>query len=503
MFEIPFPVTVSADLYGELKACSGPAAWLIRSAAAGASSSALVVRAARRPRASSPCSICTTITALLWTGSRSDTTDHPRRHVLDTAPGGPRCSGSQRWGSVVCALVARCGGIAGPSCGPSSWTPHVEGRRRASASDGQSTSPRGTAASVRRGCRGDAGTLPSQARDHRPPCGVSRNASCSSRTHESTCARGIPRALAWWAMIRPSTSAAPAYPADLAARAARRRRRGRIVRPSSSPTCASAGALLDQAERLDGVRPASDPRAARTRSTPPSADSTRQVRAALEEAIARVRQASAAQVPRAGRDDARRRRRVRAALAAGRAGRALRARRQGRLPVERRHERRCPRRWPGVALGRPGLARRSASSAEPCTRPSSAPPACSASTRSTRWAGPARSARSRYGVAELGLDPVHVDHRPRQRLRRRGEAARPRLVGHRRRGRPDRDPGHRRRRGRRRPRRRRPGQPGRARRTGRRACWSPTRPRSPTRVAARARPPRAAGGARRTGRAPR
>ena len=73
--------------------------------------------------------------------------------------------------------------------------------------------------------------------------------------------------------------------------------------------------------------------------------------------------------------------------------RALRARRQGRLPVERRHERRA-RAGRRRGIHRPRVARAEGVRRLRCTRRSSAPPGCSASTRSTRWAAPARSAPS-------------------------------------------------------------------------------------------------------------
>ena len=99
-------------------------------------------------------------------------------------------------------------------------------------------------------------------------------------------------------------------------------------------------ALRDQAERLDRVRPdvvRIDP--ATITAAVGALDPA--VRDAIEEAIARVRTRQRGAGAAARRDRSRRRGRDRPALAAGRAGRLLRPRRQGRLPVERHHERRA------------------------------------------------------------------------------------------------------------------------------------------------------------------
>ncbi len=185
------------------------------------------------------------------------------------------------------------------------------------------------------------------------------------------------------------------------------KRRSRRPR-SSSPTSPRDGeaALREQAERFDGVT-GHDIRVPAAHLDEALATVDPAVRAALEAAIERVRAASAAQVPAPRRDRARPWRARAPALAAGAARRAVRAGRQGGLPVERRHERRARAGRRGRA-GRARLAAAARRTAAACTRRSSPPRGCSASTRSTRWAARARSAPSRTAWPSLGLDPVDV-----------------------------------------------------------------------------------------------
>ncbi len=159
------------------------------------------------------------------------------------------------------------------------------------------------------------------------------------------------------------------------------------------------------------------------------------------------------------------------ALGSGRAGRPLRARRPGRLPLQRRHERRAR------AAGAGRLAGRREPPAEGERRPLRrlSPPDHPRRVRpARRQRGVCRGRRpgGRHVRVRLRGDrrrrdhclPTGFDgHRPGVDLGRRGQAAAPGPHRHRRRGRPDRDRHPRRRHRRPGPRRRRPGEPGRAR----------------------------------------
>ena len=196
-----------------------------------------------------------------------------------------------------------------------------------------------------------------------------------------------------------------------------------------------AEALRDLSERFDGVRPDA-PAGARPRCWPPPwTASTRDVRAALEESIRRARLVhedqrrtdTTTQVVPGGT--------VTERWVPGRPGRPLRPRRPRRLRQQRRHERR-PRpgrrvsaRWPWPA--RPSATTRRAS---PATRNPTILAACALLGVDEVYAvgGAQAIAMFAYGASETDrtatgaggrLRAGQPGHRPRQHLRRRGQAA--------------------------------------------------------------------------------
>ena len=181
-------------------------------------------------------------------------------------------------------------------------------------------------------------------------------------------------------------------------------------------------ALLEQAERLDGVRPARDPRdpaddrrRGRARSIPRCA---RRSRRPSRRVRARQRGAGAAARGhrRSGRGAA-----GHPALAAGRPRRALRAGRQGRLPVERRHERRA-RAGRRRALDRARLAAAGATFGGRVHPTILAAAGLLGVDEVYAMGGAGAIGALAYGVADARPRPGRRRHRPRQRLRRRGQA---------------------------------------------------------------------------------
>ncbi len=150
-------------------------------------------------------------------------------------------------------------------------------------------------------------------------------------------------------------------------RRCRRRRRAAAAALIDDVRERGEAALLDQAERFDGVRPDAGARPRAGRSAPPSAASTPRSAPRSKRrssgCAGRARRRSPPAASRPWRDGAEV---VQRWQPVGRVG-PLRSRRQGRLPVERRDERRA-----GAGrrrrIGRARLARRSGSSAAPCTR---------------------------------------------------------------------------------------------------------------------------------------
>ena len=182
-------------------------------------------------------------------------------------------------------------------------------------------------------------------------------------------------------------------------------------------------ALHRHAEQFDGVtdapiRVAPETIAAAVAALEPA------VREAIEEAIERVRTATRAQVPAP----------ITTTLAPARRscsagsrspGRPVRARRQGRLSVERRHERR-PRAGRRGGVGRPRVA-----AAARVRRPRAPDdPRRGRAARRRRGLCDGRRRRDRRvrlrGRRTSDLDPVRRRHRSRQHLRRGGQAARAR-----------------------------------------------------------------------------
>ena len=190
-----------------------------------------------------------------------------------------------------------------------------------------------------------------------------------------------------------------------------------------------------------------------------------------------MRRASAAQVPPATVDRDRAGRTRAAALAAGSPRRAVRAGRQGRLPLERRHERRARpgRRCLGdrARIAAAARARRAGAPGDPRRR------ATARRRRGLRHGRCRRDRRVRLRGREPRARSGRRGHRPGQQLRRGGQARRRRRRGHGCRGRRDRDPHRRRRHRRPRPGRGRPDQPGRARRAGLRRAGHGIRGASP------------------------